>query len=130
MKLDWPADKVERWPLGRLVPDARNAPDTYSDAQVAQIAASIEEWGWTNPVLVDESGGVIAGHGRILAARQLGIEDASVMIARGLERGAEAGLRDCRQQAGAECRLGRGDVAAGGCGRRGLGVMRKKFFRI
>ena len=51
----WPADKVERWPVDALIPYARNA-RTHSDAQVAQIAASIREWGWTNPVLVDEDG--------------------------------------------------------------------------
>ena len=51
----WPADRVERWPLEKLVPYARNA-RTHSDAQVAQIAASMQEWGWTNPILVDEGG--------------------------------------------------------------------------
>ena len=60
-------------PLGDLIPYARNS-RTHSEAQVAQIAASIREFGWTNPVLVDGSSGVIAGHGRILAARQLGLE--------------------------------------------------------
>ncbi len=55
-----------------LVPSARNA-RTHSEAQVAQIAASIEEFGWTNPVLVDGDGGIIAGHGRVLAAVLLGI---------------------------------------------------------
>ncbi|MEA2906612.1 MAG: hypothetical protein QOI12_3999 [Alphaproteobacteria bacterium] len=79
---DWPADKVERWPLDRLVPYARNA-RTHDDTQVAQIAASIREWGWTNPVLVDEQGTIIAGHGRVLAARQLGLQDVPVMVARG-----------------------------------------------
>ena len=79
---EWPADKVERWPLDRLVPYARNA-RTHDDAQVAQIAASIREWGWTNPVLVDEKGTIIAGHGRVLAARQLGLQEAPVMVARG-----------------------------------------------
>jgi DNA modification methylase len=78
----WPADKVERWPLDRLVPYARNA-RTHDDAQVAQIAASIREWGWTTPVLVDEKGTIIAGHGRVLAARQLGLREAPVMVARG-----------------------------------------------
>jgi DNA modification methylase len=78
----WPADHVERWPLTRLIPYARNA-RTHSDAQVAQIAASIREWGWTTPVLVDEAGTIIAGHGRVLAARQLGITEAPVIIARG-----------------------------------------------
>jgi DNA modification methylase len=65
-----------------LVPYARNA-RTHSDAQVAQIAASIREWGWTNPILVDEAGGIIAGHGRVMAARKLGIADVPVMVARG-----------------------------------------------
>ena len=55
-----------------LVPYARNA-RTHSDTQVAQIAASIEEFGWTNPILVDSDGGIIAGHGRVLAALVLGI---------------------------------------------------------
>jgi DNA modification methylase len=78
----WPADQVERWAVARLVPYARNA-RTHSEAQVAQIAASIREWGWTMPVLVDEEGGLIAGHGRVLAARKLGIAEVPVMIARG-----------------------------------------------
>ena len=64
----WPADEARRWAVDRLVPSARNA-RTHSDAQVAQIAASIREWGWTVPVLVDENGNLIAGHGRVLAAR-------------------------------------------------------------
>jgi DNA modification methylase len=79
---EWPADSVERWPIERLIPYAKNA-RTHSDAQVAQIAASMKEWGWTNPVLADEAGGLISGHGRILAARQLGITEVPVMIARG-----------------------------------------------
>jgi DNA modification methylase len=78
----WPADRVERRPVAELVPYARNA-RTHSPAQVAKIAASIEEWGWTNPVLVDESGNIIAGHGRVLAARKLGIADVPVMVASG-----------------------------------------------
>ena len=78
----WPADKVERWPVTRLVPYARNA-RTHSPAQVEQIAASIKEWGWTNPILIDEDGTIIAGHGRVLAAQSAGILDVPVMIARG-----------------------------------------------
>jgi hypothetical protein len=78
----WPADHVERRPIASLVPYARNA-RTHSDAQVAQLAASIREWGWTMPVLVDEAGGIIAGHGRVLAARLLGLEDVPVMTATG-----------------------------------------------
>ena len=78
----WPADNVERRPVAKLVPYARNA-RTHSDEQVAQIAASIKEWGWTTPVLVDETGGIIAGHGRVLAARKLGLVDVPVMVAAG-----------------------------------------------
>jgi len=65
-----------------LVPYARNS-RTHSDAQVSQIAASIKEWGWTVPVLIDADGGLIAGHGRILAAQQLGIDDVPCMVADG-----------------------------------------------
>jgi DNA modification methylase len=65
-------------PLGELIPYARN-PRTHSDAQVAQIAASIREFGWTNPVLVDGANGIIAGHGRVLAARKLGLERVPVL---------------------------------------------------
>ncbi len=79
---DWPADRVERWALDRLVPYARNA-RTHSAGQVAQIAASVREWGWTVPVLVDEAGMLIAGHGRVLAARKLGLAEVPVMVARG-----------------------------------------------
>jgi DNA modification methylase len=73
---------VERWPLERLAPFARNA-RTHSPAQIDQIAASMREWGWTNPVLVDEEGTIIAGHGRVAAARKLGLPEAPVMIASG-----------------------------------------------
>lgn len=79
---NWPADKVERRAVSALVPYARNA-RTHSPEQVAQIAASIREWGWTNAVLVDEVGNIIAGHGRVLAAQKLGIEDVPVMVAVG-----------------------------------------------
>jgi len=78
----WPADKVERWPIERLVPYARNA-RIHSDEQVAQVAASIREWGWTNPVLVGEDGGIIAGHCRVLAGRKLGLAEVPVMLAAG-----------------------------------------------
>ena len=78
----WPADNVERRPVAKLVPYARNA-RTHSDEQVAQIAASIKEWGWTTPVLVDETGSIIAGHGRVLAARKLGLVDVPVVGAAG-----------------------------------------------
>ena len=77
-----PADSIEQWPIDRLIPYARNS-RTHSDAQVAQIAASIREWGWTTPVLVDEGGQIIAGHGRIMAARKLGMAEVPVVIASG-----------------------------------------------
>ncbi len=76
----WPADKVERKPIASLIPYARNA-RTHSDEQVAQIAASIREWGWTVPVLVDDDGGIIAGHCRVLAADKLGLADVPCMTA-------------------------------------------------
>ena len=79
---NWPADNVERRSVSDLVPYARNS-RTHSDAQVAQIAASIKEWGWTTPVLVDEDGGIIAGHGRVLAAQKLGIAEVPCMVAAG-----------------------------------------------
>jgi hypothetical protein len=78
----WPADHVERWPLERLVPYARNS-RTHSAAQIAELAASMREWGWTNPVLIDEDGTIIAGHGRVLAATVLGWTEAPVMTAHG-----------------------------------------------
>src|SRR5712671_5911311 len=81
-KAPWPADHVERWPIERLMPYARNA-RTHSDAQVSQIAASIREWGWTNPVLVAEDGTIIAGHGRVLAAKKLRLKEVPVMVASG-----------------------------------------------
>ena len=67
----WPADAVERRLVDSLVPYARNA-RTHSPEQVAQIAASIREWGWTVPVLIDEASNIIAGHCRVLAAQRLG----------------------------------------------------------
>lgn len=78
----WPADQVERRPIETLIPYANNA-RTHSDEQVTQIAASMREWGWTNPVLVDETGMIIAGHGRVMAARKLGLSEAPVMVAEG-----------------------------------------------
>src|SRR3979409_2625486 len=78
----WLADKVQRGPIDRLIPYAHNA-RTHSNQQVDQIAASIREWGWTNPVLLAEDGSIIAGHGRVLAARKLRIHQIPVMTAAG-----------------------------------------------
>lgn len=65
--------QIEMMSVADLVPYARNS-RTHDDAQVAQIAASIREFGFTNPVLIDAQGGIIAGHGRVLAARKLKLE--------------------------------------------------------
>jgi hypothetical protein len=73
------ARRIEIWPVGRLVPYARNA-RTYSDAQVAQIAASIAEFGFNAPILVDSNAGIVAGHGRLLAARKLGLPEVPVVV--------------------------------------------------
>ena len=66
--------KIEQMKLDALIPYARNA-RTHSEEQVAQIAGSIREFGFTNPVLIDGEGGIIAGHGRVMAARKLGLAD-------------------------------------------------------
>ena len=70
---------IEHWPLDRLIPHARNA-RTHSDAQVAQIAGSIAEFGFVNPVLVGDDGVIVAGHGRVLAARSLDLTEAPVIV--------------------------------------------------
>ncbi len=72
------ADRIELWPIEKLRPYERN-PRTHSEAQVDRIAASMVEFGWTNPVLVDEQGGILAGHGRLLAARKLGLAEVPVI---------------------------------------------------
>ena len=66
--------QIESLALEALIPYARNS-RTHSEAQVAQIAASIREFGFTNPVLIDADGGIIAGHGRVMAARKLGLSE-------------------------------------------------------
>src|ERR1700733_12949554 len=71
--------KIEAWPVGRLIPYARNA-RLHSEAQVAQIAASIAEFGFNNPVLAGADGGIIAGHARGLAARKLGHTQIPVIV--------------------------------------------------
>src|ERR1700693_5077304 len=73
------ATHIELWPVDKLIPFARN-PRTHSDAQVAQIAASIAEFGFNNPILVDSKAGIIAGHGRLLAARKLQLTEVPVIV--------------------------------------------------
>lgn len=78
MTMSFP-DAVERWPLARLIPHARNA-RTHSEDQVAQIAGSIAEFGFVNPVLVGDDGVIVAGHGRVLASRKLGLTEVPVIV--------------------------------------------------
>jgi ParB family chromosome partitioning protein len=71
--------KIETRPVAKLLPYVSNS-RTHSDAQVAQIAASIKEFGWTNPILIDGDNTIIAGHGRLLAARKLGMESVPAIV--------------------------------------------------
>ena len=73
------AEKIEKWETERLIPYAKNARE-HSPAQVSQIAASITEFGFVNPILVGDDGGIVAGHGRLLAAQQLGMETVPVIV--------------------------------------------------
>jgi len=71
--------QIQRWPVDRLIPYARN-PRTHTEEQVAQIAASIAEFGFVNPVLVGADGVIIAGHARVMAARKLGLGEVPVIV--------------------------------------------------
>ena len=75
--------QVERWPIERLIPRVDN-PRTHSREQVAHIAASMREWGWTNPILVGADDDIIAGHARLLAAEKLGMKEVPVIVLRHL----------------------------------------------
>jgi ParB-like chromosome segregation protein Spo0J len=77
---EWPATHVEMVPVDKLVPYARNA-RTHTPEQVDQIAASIVEFGWTMPVLIDPEGVLIAGHGRVMAAHKLGLARVPASVA-------------------------------------------------
>jgi DNA modification methylase len=79
MTLSFAPERIEQWPLERLKPYARNA-KTHGADQVAKIAGSMAQFGWTVPVLVADDGELIAGHGRILAAEQLGLTEAPVIV--------------------------------------------------
>ena len=96
--------QIERLPVADLIPYARNA-RTHSDQQVAQIAASIREFGWTNPVLIDQDKGIIAGHGRVLAAQQLGIIDAPCIRLSHLLGGPSRAVERSRTQASVTVRI-------------------------
>ncbi len=79
MSASWLADKIEQWPTVKLLPYARNA-RTHSPEQVAQIAASIAEFGFTNPILAGSDGVIVAGHGRLAAAQKLGLDIVPVVV--------------------------------------------------
>ena len=78
MELIFAPNKIEIWPMERVVPYAANA-KIHGDAQVDKIAASMARFGWTVPVLVAEDGELIAGHGRLLAAQRLGLDEVPVI---------------------------------------------------
>jgi DNA modification methylase len=78
----WPANRIECWPLDRLIPYANN-PRSHSEVDIDKVAASILKWGWTMPLLVDEEGGLICGHARLGAAAKLGLTSIPVIVARG-----------------------------------------------
>src|SRR5882762_4728256 len=78
----WPADRIERWSIERLIAYANNA-RLHSEADLDKIGASILEWGWTMPVLIDEDGVLLAGHARVGAAAKLGLESIPAIVARG-----------------------------------------------
>lgn len=79
MTTSWLADKIQQWPVAKLIPYARNA-RTHSEEQVAQIAASIVEFGFTNPILTGADGVIVAGHGRLAAAQKLAMEMVPVVV--------------------------------------------------
>jgi DNA modification methylase len=77
--VNWFAERIEHWPVDKLLPYARNARQ-HSDEQIAQIAASIAEFGFVNPCLVGADGVLVAGHGRLAAARKLGLPTVPVVV--------------------------------------------------
>jgi DNA modification methylase len=77
--MNWFAERIEHWPMDKLLPYARNARQ-HSDEQIAQIAASIAEFGFVNPCLVGADGVLVAGHGRLAAARKLGLSTVPVVV--------------------------------------------------
>src|SRR5260370_2708819 len=78
----WPADRLERWPIERLIPYANNS-RLHSEVDLDMIGAAILNWGWTMPVLADEEGVLLAGHARVGAAAKLGLKSIPVIVARG-----------------------------------------------
>ena len=77
--MDWMASKIENWPIDKLSEYENNA-KLHPESQVEKIAASIVEFGFINPILVDSSGKIIAGHGRLLASKKLGLSEVPVIV--------------------------------------------------
>ena len=82
LKKKWPAQEVKMRSVKELLPYARNS-KRHPENQIKLIMASIKEWGWTIPVLIDEKDEVVAGHGRLAAAVQLGLDEIPCMLASG-----------------------------------------------
>src|SRR5690242_17474372 len=101
----WPADRVERWPIERVIPYTSN-PRVHSEADLDKIAASIRKWGWTAPPVVDEAGVLIVGTARVAAAAKIGLTTIPVIIARGWERRGKKRLSHRRQSIGGAGELG------------------------
>src|SRR5947207_9759431 len=80
--LPWSADHIELWPIERLIPYANNA-RLHGEADIDKLAAAIRKWGWRMPLLADEEGNLLAGHGRLRAAAKLGLKSIPVIVARG-----------------------------------------------
>lgn len=78
----WPGSVVEHWQIGRLRENPNN-PKLHTDAEVAEAAAAIKEWGWTIPILADEAGNILAGHKRYRAAKLMLLTEVPVIVARG-----------------------------------------------
>lgn len=82
MTENWAAKEIVQRSVAELIPYDRN-PKDHPEEQILQIANSIRQWGWTMPILIDEAGTVIAGHGRLYAAQSMGIEDVPCIVAKG-----------------------------------------------
>ena len=78
----WAAKNIVKKTTSRLIPYERN-PKEHPEDQISQIAASITEWGWTVPIIIDQGDNVLAGHGRLYAAQKLGIEEVPCIVAEG-----------------------------------------------
>jgi hypothetical protein len=127
--------RLEHWSIERLIPSSRNA-RTHSDVQVAEIAGSIKSFGFANPILVSEDAEVIAGHGRLAAARKLGLSEVPVIVLHGLSevRRRQLMLADNRIAANAGwdlemLRLELTDLAALGAELEGLGFTAQELAR-